>query len=56
MEEGQLEEEEVMIEGMSALENASLYIELEERRNADMQLEMLETMRSLKVYLEILKA
>ena len=56
MEEGQTEEEEVGPEGMPSLENASLYIELGEKCNTDMQSEMLETMRSLKPDLEILKA
>ena len=56
MKEGQIEEEEVVPEGMPTLEDTSLiYIELGEKCNADMQLEMLETMRSIKEDLEILK-
>ena len=45
---GQDMEDEVVHEDMSALENAIFYVELGEKHNADMQSEMLETMRSLK--------
>ena len=44
------------IEGMSVLEDASIYVELEVKRNVEVQSEMLETMTSLKVDLDILKA
>ena len=37
MEEGQIEEEEVVPKGMLALEGASLYVELGAKRNADIQ-------------------
>ena len=37
MEEGQIEEEEVVHEGILALEDASLYVELGEKSNADLQ-------------------
>ena len=48
-------EEEVIPEGMPTLENASLYVELEAKRNLEIQSEMLDTMRILKAYLDILK-
>ena len=44
-----------MPEGMLALENASFYVELKEKCNTDIQSDMLEKVRSLKVDLEILK-
>ena len=37
-----------MPEGMTTLENASLYVELEAIRNTNVQSKMLETMRILK--------
>ena len=40
---------------MPMLENASFYVELEARRNADMKLQMLEMMMRLKTDLESLK-
>ena len=40
---------------MPALENASLFVELGTKRNADMQSEMFETMRSFKEDIESLK-
>ena len=48
--------EEEVPKDMPALENASFFVELGEKHNADMQLEMLETMRSLKADMESLKA
>ena len=48
-------EEEVVPEGMQTLENASIYAKLEAKQNADIQYEMLETMRSLKDDLDSLK-
>ena len=54
------EPEEIMEEvsvpqGMPILENESLYIELEVKHTAEIQSEMLETMRSLKVVIDSLK-
>ena len=49
-------EDEVVPEDMPTLEKSSLYIELGVKCDADMQSNMLETMRSLKADLEILKA
>ena len=40
---------------MPALENASLFVELGTKRNADMQSDMFETMRSFKEYIESIK-
>ena len=51
----QIVEEYVMPEGMLVLENASFYVELKEKCNTDIQSDMLEKVRSLKVDLEILK-
>ena len=51
----QIIEEETVPQGMLVLENACLYIELEAKRNAEIQSEMLETMRSLKADLDSLK-
>ena len=51
----QIVEEEVMLEGMPALESASLYVELATKRNGEIQSNILETMRSLKKDLERLK-
>ena len=48
-------EEEVMLEGMPALESASIYVELATKRNGEIQSDMLETMRSLKEDLERIK-
>ena len=48
--------EEYVPEDMPILENASLFVELGTNRNADMQSEMLETMRILKADMESLKA
>ena len=48
-------EEEVVPEDMSALDNANFYVELGAKCNADIQLKMLETMRSLKADLESLR-
>ena len=56
MEEGKMEEEEVVPEGMPTLEDASIYVELGEKCNTYMQSEMLETMTSLRAELENLKA
>ena len=53
-EEKKIDEEEVVPEGMPTLEDASIYVELGEKCNTYMQSEMLETMRSLRVDLEIL--
>ena len=47
-EPGQIVKEEVMPEGIPTLENASLYVKLEEIRNTKTPSDMLETMRSLK--------
>ena len=47
--------EEYVPENMLDLENASLFVELGSKHNVDMQLEMLETMKSLKEDVEILK-
>ena len=41
---------------MTVLENESLYVELESKCNAEIELEMLETMRSLKDVIDSLKA
>ena len=49
-------EDEVVPRDMLALDNAIFYVELGAKCNADMQTEMLEMMRILKAYLEILKA
>ena len=51
----QIMEEEPAPQGMSVPENASLYVELEAKRNTKIQLEMLETMRNLKADLDSLK-
>ena len=53
---GQIDEEEVVPEGMPTLEDASIYVELGEKCNTYMQSEMLETIRSLRAELENLKA
>ena len=45
---GQIDEEEVVPEGMPTLEDASIYVELGEKCNTYMQSEMLETMRSFE--------
>ena len=42
-------------EYMPALENASIFVELGTKHNADMQSEMLDTMRTLKAYMESIK-
>ena len=51
----QIMEEEAVPEGMSVLEKASLYVELEAKCNVDIQSEMLETTRSSKADLDSLK-
>ena len=48
-------EEKSVPQGMVALQNESIYVELEEKHNAEIQPKMLETMQSLKVDLESLK-
>ena len=48
-------EDRVVLEYMLALENASFYVELGAKSNTKIQSKMLETMRSLKRDLEILK-
>ena len=53
---GQSFEEALVPEGMSVLEDTSLYVELEAKLNIEVQLEMLETMRSLKDDLDSLNA
>ena len=48
-------DEEYVREDMPDLENASLFVELGSKRNADMKSEMLEIIRSLKEDMESLK-
>ena len=48
-------EEEPIPQGMTILENASLYVELEDKSNTEIQSEILETLRSLKTHIDSLK-
>ena len=48
--------EEYVPEDMPDLENASFFVELGSKRNADMQSEMLETIRSMEADMESLKS
>ena len=51
----QIMDEEPVFEGIPELQNPILYVEIEAKRNVEIQLEMLETMKSLKSNLDTLK-
>ena len=52
----QIVEKENALEGMMVVYDRRIYVELEEKHKAEIRSEMLETMRSLKDDLHILKA